>query len=47
MKLSVWSSYYFDLSPEDALKEFKSHGFDCCEISFEHAYVLMKRPVQH
>ena len=43
MKLSVWSSYYFDLSPEDALCELKSHGFDCCEISFEHAYKLMER----
>lgn len=43
MKLSVWSSYYYDLSPEDALREFKAHGFDCCEISFEHACVLMER----
>lgn len=43
MKFSVWSSYYFDLSPEDALREFKAHGFDSCEISFEHAYELMKR----
>lgn len=43
MKLSVWSSYYYDLSPEDALCEFKAHGFNCCEISFEHAYVLMER----
>lgn len=43
MKLSVWSSYYYDLSPENALKEFKAHGFNCCEISFEHAYVLMER----
>ena len=43
MKLSVWSSYYFDLSPEDAMREFKAHGFDYCELSFEHAYELMKR----
>ncbi len=43
MKLSVWSSYYYDLSPEDALRKFKAHGFDCCEISFEHAYMIMKR----
>jgi sugar phosphate isomerase/epimerase len=43
MRLSVWSSYYFDLSPEDALREFKAHGFDHCEISFEHAYMLMER----
>lgn len=43
MKFSVWSSYYYDLSPEDALREFKAHGFNSCEISFEHAYVLMNR----
>ena len=43
MKLSVWSSYYYDLSPEDALREFKAHGYNCCELSFEHSYVLMKR----
>ena len=43
MKLSVWSSYYFGQSPEDTLRELKSHGFDYCEISFEHAYDLMKR----
>lgn len=43
MKYCVWSSYYFDLSPEDAIREFKAHGFDFCEISFEHAYVLMER----
>ena len=43
MKLSVWSSYYYELSPEDALRNFKAHGFDFCEISFEHAYVLMER----
>ena len=43
MKLSVWSSYYYGLSPEDALQNLKKHGFDYCEISFEHAYELMKR----
>ena len=43
MKLSVWSSYYYDLSPEEALRQFKAHGFSYCEISFEHAYALMKR----
>ncbi len=43
MKFSVWSSYYFDLSPEDALREFKAHGFNTCEISFEHACKLMNR----
>ncbi len=43
MKLSVWSSYYFDLSPEDTLRELKAHGYDYCELSFEHSYTLMNR----
>lgn len=43
MKLSVWSSYYYELSPEDTLLELKAHGYNCCEISFEHACELMKR----
>lgn len=33
MKLSVWSSYYIGLSPEDTMRNLKSHGFDYCEIS--------------
>ncbi len=43
MKLSVWSAYYVDLSPEDALREFKSHGYDYCELSCEHAVALLER----
>ncbi len=43
MKLSVWSSYYYDLSPEAALRELKAHGYDYCELSDEHSYVLLKR----
>ncbi len=43
MKSSVWSSYYYVLSPEDALREFKSHGFDYCELSSEHSEVLLGR----
>lgn len=43
MKLSVWSSYYYSLSPEDALFELKSHGFDYCELSCEHSEALLER----
>ena len=43
MKLSVWSSYYYHLSPEDALKELKAHGFNYCELSSEHSEVLLGR----
>lgn len=43
MKTSVWSSYYYSLSPEDALRELKAHGFDYCELSSEHSEALLKR----
>lgn len=42
MKLSVWTSYCWDLSPEDALLELKKHGFNYCELSCEHAETLLK-----
>lgn len=43
MKLSVWSSYYVELTPEDALRELKAHGYDYCELSDEHALKLLER----
>ena len=43
MKLSVWSSYYIGLSPEDTMRTLKSHGFDYCEISLEHSIDIMNR----
>ena len=43
MKLSVWSSYYEDLSPEQALQELRAHGYAYCELSDEHALALMER----
>jgi sugar phosphate isomerase/epimerase len=43
MKLSVWSSYYYHLSPEDALRELRAHGYKHCELSDEHALVILER----
>ena len=43
MKTSIWSTYYWDLSPEDTLKELKKHGFDYCELSCEHSEILLSR----
>ncbi|MBR2443984.1 MAG: sugar phosphate isomerase/epimerase [Clostridia bacterium] len=43
MKLSIWTSYYWNLSAEDALLELKAHGFNYCELSCEHAEELIKR----
>lgn len=42
-KLSVWSSYYVDLSPEDAVLELKKHGIFCSELSDEHGLMLLER----
>lgn len=43
IKLSVWSSFYVDLSPEDAVLEYERHGYRYCELSDEHSDVLLKR----
>ncbi|MBQ7906628.1 MAG: sugar phosphate isomerase/epimerase [Clostridia bacterium] len=43
MKTSVWSSYYYTLTPEDALRQLKSHGYDYCELSCEHSEALLER----
>ena len=43
MKLSMWSSYYIDLSPEDAIVELEKNGYSYCELSDEHAAVLLSR----
>ena len=43
MKTSVWSSYYYFFSPEDAIRTLKSHGFNYCELSSEHSEVLLGR----
>ncbi|MGI6201983.1 MAG: sugar phosphate isomerase/epimerase family protein [Eubacteriales bacterium] len=43
MKLSIWSSYYVDLSPEEMVCEFEKHGMQYSELSDEHAAELLKR----
>lgn len=42
-QLSVWSTYYHELSPEDAVREFKKHGIYSSELSCEHGKVLLER----
>ncbi len=42
-KLSVWTSYYVDLSPEEAVLELKKWGIDAAELSDEHGLVLLNR----
>ncbi len=43
MKLSMWSSYYIDLSPEEAILELKKNGYNYTELSDEHAAMLLER----
>jgi len=43
MELSVWSGYYFDLSPEDAVLRFISCGIHAAELSSEHGAMLLER----
>ncbi|MBQ8697095.1 MAG: sugar phosphate isomerase/epimerase [Clostridia bacterium] len=42
-KLSVWSSFYHEMSPEDAILELKKHGITATEFSIEHADMLFER----
>ena len=43
MKLSIWSSYYIDLSPEEAVDRFCKNGIFCSELSDEHGLQLLSR----
>ena len=42
-KLSVWTAYYVELSPEDAVLELKKHGIMAAELSDEHGLMLLER----
>ena len=43
MKLAMWSSYYHDIQPEDAVLELEKHGFRYSELSDEHSMLLLDR----
>jgi len=43
MKLSIWSSYYIDFSPEDAILEIAKNGWQYTELSDEHGAMLLQR----
>ncbi len=43
MKISIWTSYYIDLSPEDAIKELAKDGLRYAELSDEHGATLLER----
>lgn len=46
-KLSVWTSYYIDLGPEEAVLELKKWGIDAAELSDEHGLMLLNRGNPH
>ena len=43
MKLSIWSSYYMELSPEETVDRFCPNGIFCSELSDEHGLQLLSR----
>ena len=45
--LSIWSSYYDTVNPEDAVKEFLKDGIRVAELSAEHANALLARSENH
>ena len=40
---SIWSSFDIDLSPEDMVLELERRGMTVCELSDEHASMLLER----
>ncbi|MBR5868303.1 MAG: sugar phosphate isomerase/epimerase [Clostridia bacterium] len=43
MKLSIWSSYYAELSAEEAIQTLVENGITVTELSDEHGYELLQR----
>ena len=43
MELGIWSTYYYELSPEDVVREFLKNGIRASELSDEHGKVLLDR----
>ena len=43
MKTAIWTSYHYELSPEQAIYELSKSGIRYTELSDEHALVLLER----
>lgn len=43
IRLSMWTSFFSDLSPEDALREIARAGWRFAELSDEHSRALLER----
>ena len=42
-ELAIWSAYYVEMSPEEAVLEMKKHGLSTSELSDEHGEMLLHR----
>lgn len=47
MRLSIWSSYYYNLSPEESIDRLYKNGIYCSELSDEHGLQLLSRDSDH
>ena len=43
MKTAIWTAFYVNLSPEDAILEIAKNGYKYAELSDEHGAALLKR----
>lgn len=43
MKLSMWTSYLINMTPEDAIRTFAEHQWPSVELSTEHSESLLQR----
>jgi len=43
MKISMWSSYLMEFSPEDMVKIFAQHAWKYIELSDEHGWALLEK----
>ncbi|MBN1671468.1 MAG: sugar phosphate isomerase/epimerase [Kiritimatiellae bacterium] len=43
MRISMWSSWFIDLSPEEMVKAFAGEGWAHTELSSEHGWALLDR----
>ena len=43
MKFGVWSGFYHNLQPEEAVLEFEKHGYEYTDLCFQHSVMLTER----
>ena len=43
LKFGVWSGFYHDLTPEEAVLEFEKYGYSYSDLCFQHSVALVNR----